>query len=168
MAPLALSNATSILAAQAIGGGDETRARAWVFAGMRLVMSIAAAMALALFVFKAPLAELYAENIEVQRYAQTLIAMAAICHLLDALQCLLYSSLRAWRITFKPMLVYGVCLWGFGVGAGWWFANTLYPAGPSAAQGFWIGNFTGLAMASLGLWLLLRRAFLNPVLPVKA
>ncbi len=167
MAPLALSNATSILAAQALGSHDEAKARAWVFAGMRLVMGIAVCLSLVLLIFHAPIAKLYAENPQVQSFAETLIIMAAICHILDALQCLLYSSLRAWRITFTPMLVYGVSLWGLGIGAGWVIANTLFTPGPSAAQGFWIGNFSGLAMACLGLAFLLRRRFLDPVTTVK-
>ncbi len=167
MAPLALSNATSILAAQSLGSGNELRARAWVFAGMRLVMGIAVCLCVVLLVFHAPIARLYAENPDVQRFAQTLIIMAAICHLLDALQCLLYSSLRAWRITFTPMLVYGVSLWGLGIGAGWVMATTLFEPGPSAAMGFWFGNFSGLAAACIGLAFLLRRRFLNPVMAIK-
>jgi MATE family multidrug resistance protein len=167
MAPLALSSATSILAAQAIGGGDEAKARAWVFAGMRLVMTIAVSVSLILLVFKTPLAQLYAENSEVQRYAETLIILAAICHLLDAMQCLLYSSLRAWRITFEPMLVYGVSLWGLGVGGGFFLATEIFAPDAGAARGFWIGNFFGLLFACIGLWLLLRRRFVNPVLTIK-
>lgn len=168
MMPLALSNATSILAAQAIGGKNEEKARAWVFAGMRLVLGIAATISLLLFLLRAPVAQLYAENPTVQRFAEVLIIYAAVCHVLDALQCLLYSSLRAWRITFTPMLVYGFSLWGFGVGGGWLFAHGLFAPGPSATEGFWMGNFLGLAIACVGLGLLLRRRFLNPVLTVKA
>ncbi|MBU3721072.1 MAG: MATE family efflux transporter [Burkholderiaceae bacterium] len=167
MMPLALSNATSILAAQALGAGDEPKARSWVLAGMRLVMGIAVAITIVMLVLREPLAALYAEDATVQQFARTLIIGAAVCHVLDALQCLLYSSLRAWRITFTPMLVYGVSLWGFGVGGGWWFAHALFTPGPDATQGFWMGNFLGLAIACVGLGLLLRRRFLNPVLTVK-
>ncbi len=167
MAPLALSNATSILAAQCIGARDEHKARAWVFAGMRLVMGIAITLSVTLIVLRSPIAALYAENAQVRAFAETLIIMAAVCHVLDALQCLLYSSLRAWRITFTPMLVYGVSLWGFGVGGGWLFANYLFEPDASATQGFWMGNFFGLGLACIGLWFLLRRRFLNPVVAVK-
>jgi MATE family multidrug resistance protein len=167
MMPLALSNATSILAAQSIGAGDEAKARAWVWAGMRLVMGIAAAIVLVILLLQDSIAQLYAEDRMVQQFARVLIIYAAVCHMLDALQCLLYSSLRAWRITFTPMLVYGVSLWGFGVGGGWWFAHTLFAPGPSAPEGFWMGNFLGLSAACLGLGLLLRRRFLNPIVAIK-
>lgn len=167
MCPLALGSATSVLAAQALGAGDEAKARAWVFSGMRLVMGIALGVCVTLLVFSDSLARLYAEDPQVQAYAATLILFAAVCHLLDAMQCLLYSSLRAWRITFEPMLVYGVSLWGFGVGGGWWLANELFNATPSATQGFWIGNFLGLSMACAGLAFLMRRCFVNPVATVK-
>lgn len=167
MMPLALGSATSVLAAQALGARQEARARAWVFSGMRLVMGIAVAVVMVMLVFRHELAALYAENSEVQQMAATLILLAAACHLLDALQCLLYSSLRAWRITFGPMLVYGVSLWGMGVGGGWWMATTWFAPNASATQGFWVGNFCGLLLACIGLSLLLRRCFLNPVAPVK-
>ena len=167
MCPLALGSATSVLAAQALGAGDEAKARAWVFSGMRLVMGIALGVCIALLLFSEELARVYAEDPQVQAYAATLILFAAVCHLLDALQCLLYSSLRAWRITFGPMLVYGVSLWGFGVGGGWWMANHLFDPTPSANQGFWIGNFLGLLMACIGLAYLLRRVFVNPAAAVK-
>jgi MATE family multidrug resistance protein len=167
MVPLALGGATSILAAQALGAGDETKARAWVYAGLRLVMGIAVGLVLVLLTFNDVLARLYAENPEVQSAAKTLIMLAAICHLLDALQCVLYSSLRAWRITLRPMLVYGVSLWGMGVGGGWLMATRWFDPGPSAAQGFWWGNLMGLTLASVGLGLLLRRCLINPVGAVK-
>ncbi|NBW00346.1 MAG: MATE family efflux transporter [Betaproteobacteria bacterium] len=167
MMPLALSNATSILAAQSIGAGNEAKARAWVWAGMRLVMGIAAVIVLVLLVLQDSLARLYAEDPLVQQFARVLIIYAAICHMLDALQCLLYSSLRAWRITFTPMLVYGISLWGFGVCGGWWFSHTLFAPGPSAPEGFWMGNFLGLSVACIGLGLLLRRRFLNPIVAIK-
>jgi MATE family multidrug resistance protein len=167
MVPLALGGATSILAAQALGAGDETKARAWVYAGLRLVMGIAVGLVLILLTFNDVLAKLYAENPEVQNAAKTLIMLAAICHLLDALQCVLYSSLRAWRITLRPMLVYGLSLWGMGVGGGWLMATQWFDPGPSAAQGFWWGNLMGLTLASVGLGLLLRRCLINPVGAVK-
>jgi hypothetical protein len=65
------------------------------------------------------------------------------------------------------MLVYGISLWGFGVGGGWWFAHTLFLPGPSAPEGFWMGNFLGLTAACIGLGLLLRRRFLNPIVAIK-
>lgn len=167
MVPLALGGATSILAAQALGAGNEDKARAWVVAGLRLVMGIAVCLVAILLSFNDLLARLYAENPEVQAAAKTLITLAAICHLLDALQCVLYSSLRAWRITLRPMLVYGVSLWGMGVGGGWLMATQWFEPGPAAAQGFWWGNLMGLALASLGLGLLLRRCLTNPMGAVK-
>lgn len=168
MVPLALGSATSVLAAQALGAQQTQRAQAWVYSGMRLVMGIAVTVVILMVIFRYEIAALYAENPEVQQIAVTLIVLAAACHLLDALQCLLYSCLRAWRITFRPMLVYGVSLWGMGVGGGWWMANYWFAPNASAAQGFWYGNFLGLLLACIGLWVLMRRCLINPVSPVKA
>jgi MATE family multidrug resistance protein len=167
MVPLALSNATSILAAQAIGSKDELRARSWVLSGLKLVMGSAVAICIVLLIFHESIAKLYAESPVVQQNAKVLILFVAGFHLLDALQCLLYFALRAWRITFAPMVVYGVGMWGVGVGGGWLLANTVFAPGPAAAQGFWTAGITGLALTGLGLAMLLRRQFLNPVATVK-
>lgn len=167
MVPLALSNATSILAAQALGSHDEQRARSWVVSGARLVMGIAVVVALLLWASSATLARLYAEDAQVQQIAALLIHWVAAYHVLDAAQCLLYFSLRAWRITLSPMMVYGVGMWGVGVGGGWWLATTIYPPGALAAQGFWLAAIVGLALTCSGLWLLLRRRFRVPIAPTR-
>ncbi len=167
MVPLALSNATSILAAQAIGSKDELRARSWVLSGLKLVMGSAVAICIVLLIFNESIAKLYAESPVVQQNAKVLILFVAGFHLLDALQCLLYFALRAWRITFAPMVVYGVGMWGVGVGGGWILANMVFTPGPAAAQGFWTAGIAGLLLTCLGLSGLLRRQFLNPVATVK-
>lgn len=163
MVPLALSNATSILAAQALGSHDESRARSWVRSGARLVMSIAIVVAALLWAASDYLAVLYAEDAQVRQIAALLIQWVAAYHVLDAAQCLLYFSLRAWRITLSPMIVYGVGMWGVGVGGGWWLATTAYPPGALAAQGFWAAAIAGLVLTCTGLLILLRKRFLIPV-----
>jgi MATE family multidrug resistance protein len=167
MIPMALSNATSVLAAQAIGARNESGARAWVFTGMWLVLAIATAVTLLILLLREPIAAFYAQNPEVRALASELIILAAICHVLDAFQCLLYSVLRAWRITLRPMLVYGVSLWGLGVGGGWVLATIVLPPDAGAARGFWVGNFAGLLCACIGLWLLLRSRLVDPVHAIK-
>jgi MATE family multidrug resistance protein len=138
-----------------------------VLSGLKLVMGSAVAICIVLLIFHESIAKLYAESPVVQQNAKVLILFVAGFHLLDALQCLLYFALRAWRITFAPMVVYGVGMWGVGVGGGWLLANMVFAPGPAAAQGFWTAGITGLALTGLGLALLLRRQFLNPVATVK-
>ena len=65
------------------------------------------------------------------------------------------------------MLVYGVSLLGLGVGGGFFLATEIFAPDAGAARGFWIGNFFGLLFACIGLWLLLRSRFVNPVLTIK-
>ena len=166
MVPLALSNATSVLAAQALGGKDEPRARSWIASGAKLIMGLAVVIALSLWLLREPLSMLYAEDPNVQHYAQILIAWVALYHVLDAGQCLLYFSLRAWRITLSPMLVYAVGMWGVGVGGGWFLSRFVFAPTAEAAQGFWIAAIVGLTLTCAGLMFLLRRRFLNPVVPV--
>jgi multidrug resistance protein, MATE family len=134
--------------------------------GGKLIMGLALIIATTLWFAREPIAMLYAEDPNVRAYAQVLIAWVAIYHVLDAGQCLLYFSLRAWRITLSPMLVYGVGMWGVGVGGGWILSRHVFAPTAEAAQGFWIAAIAGLSLTCLGLAYLLRRRFLNPVVPV--
>jgi MATE family multidrug resistance protein len=54
------------------------------------------------------------------------------------------------------MLIYGVCLWGVGIGGGFWIAYSITPfASPMGAAGFWAGALVGLVLAAAALiWLL--------------
>jgi MATE family multidrug resistance protein len=167
MVPLALSNATSVLAAQALGGNDEAKARSWIFSGAQLVMSLAVVVSAMLLLGREVIAGFYAEDPMVRQYATLLISWIAIYHLLDAGQCLLYYALRAWRITLSPMMVYAVGMWGVGVGGGWILSRHAFPPGAEAAQGFWIAAIVGLVLTCSGLAYLLRRRFLNPVLAIE-
>jgi hypothetical protein len=55
-----------------------------------------------------------------------------------------------------------------GVGGGWYLSRNWFPHTAEAAQGFWIASIMGLILTCSGLMFLLRRRFLNPVLPVVA
>ena len=68
MVPLALGNATSILAGQAIGAGQRDEARHTCWVGIRLGMTIAVVLSL-IFWFGAPyIAALYTTDLEVQKW----------------------------------------------------------------------------------------------------
>jgi MATE family multidrug resistance protein len=69
------------------------------------------------------------------------------------MQCVLAFALRAWRVTVAPMLVFAVALWGVGVGGGWWLA---FGRG-FGVSGFWIAAIGAVAVAAMGLLLLLQR-----------
>jgi MATE family multidrug resistance protein len=86
----------------------------------------------------------------------------AAFHLFDAIQATATFVLRAHRITTLPMLVYLVCLWGIGLGGGWWLAfvvgagNSQLAQAVAGARGFWVAAGASLMAASVLLALILR------------
>ena len=67
--------------------------------------------------------------------------------------------MRGYKITFIPMLVYTVALWGIGLGGGYALGlqridavNALGIATPMGAAGFWLAGVASLVVASAVLF----------------
>ena len=162
MIPLALGNATSVLAGQAVGAGQRDEARHMCWVGIRLGMGIAIVLSL-IFWFGAPhIAALYTTDPDVRKVATPLIMLVAFYHLGDALQAVAVNALRGYKRSVIPMVTYGTLLWGVGLGGGivLGLTDTIVPA--LGAPGFWIA-----AIASLWLVAGLMAIYLNAVSRVK-
>ena len=158
MIPLALGNATSVLAGQAVGAARRAEARHMCWVGIRLGMSIAIILSL-MFWFGAPqIAALYTTDLEVQKVAKPLIMLVALYHLGDALQAVAVNALRGYKRSVIPMLIYGTLLWGMGLGGGIVLGLTDTFGVALGAPGFWIA-----AIASLWLVAALMAVYLNAV-----
>ena len=144
MIPLAIGNATAVLAGQAIGAGQHERARHTSWEGISLGMAIGAVISL-IFWLGAPLiASLYSTDLQVQAAAIPLIGLVALYHLGDALQAVAVNALRGYKKSIVPMLIYVILLWGAGLGGGYLLGltDTLGPA--RGAPGFWIAAIGSL------------------------
>jgi MATE family, multidrug efflux pump len=77
----------------------------------------------------------------------------------DTAQVVIVNALRGYRITFIPMLVYTIALWGIGLGGGYALglervaaASALGLATPMGAAGFWLAGVASVTVASLILF----------------
>ncbi len=150
MVPLALANATSTLVAQCIGAGDAADARRLSWHGLALGCGIAALMGSAVFLAREPLLGLYTHDAAVVAAALPLVAWVAVFHVADAVQVVTVFVLRAYKITFVPVLVYVAALWGVGLGGGYLLAFNVpgdVPATMLGAPGFWQASTAGLVLA---------------------
>jgi multidrug resistance protein, MATE family len=158
MFPLALGNATSVLAGQALGAGQPERARQTCWVGIRLGMSFAVAISLIFWIGAPQIAALYTTDHQVQAAAIPLIVLAGFYHLGDALQAVAVNALRGYKKSAVPMVIYATTLWGLGIGGGilLGLTDTFGPA--RGAAGFWIA-------AIVSLWLVagLVALYLNAV-----
>ena len=158
MIPLALGNATAVLAGQAIGAGQREQGRHTCWVAIRLGMAIAVVLSLIFWFGAQYIAALYTTDLEVQQVAIPLIMLVALYHLGDALQAVAVNALRGYKKSVVPMLIYATLLWGLGLGGGilLGLTDTFGPA--RGAPGFWIA-----AIASLWLVAGMVAIYLNAV-----
>ena len=150
MIPLSLGIATSVLVAQSLGAGDPRVARRAALRGFRVAIAIAIVAASALWLLREPIVALYTSDPAVAAVALSLLGLAALFHLFDASQGLAGFVLRGYKSTFWPMVIYGVALWGIGLGGGYWLGLTPTPFGPPRGPlGFWEAATAALALAAV-------------------
>jgi MATE family multidrug resistance protein len=158
MVPLALGNATAVLAGQAIGSGQLEHARRTCWQGIRVGMAIAVVVSLIFWLGAPYIAALYTTDPRVQAAAIPLISLVALYHLGDALQAVAVNALRGYKKSVVPMLLYVVLLWGAGLGGGYLLGLTDIAGAARGAPGFWIA-----AIGSLWLVAALVAVYLNVV-----
>lgn len=146
MIPLALGNATSVLAGQALGAGNPDRARRICADSLRIGLGLAVLVSLAFWLGAPTIAALYTTDLQVQAVAIPLIVLVALYHLGDALQVISVNALRGYKKSVVPMVIYTLTLWVLGLGGGVVLGLTDLLGPVRGAPGFWIAG-------SLGIWL---------------
>jgi MATE family multidrug resistance protein len=144
MVPLALGNATAVLAGQAIGAGQRELARHTCWVGIRIGMAVAVVLSLIFWLAAPHIAALYTTDPHVQQVATPLVMLVALYHLGDALQAVAVNALRGYKRSVVPMVIYGTLLWGLGLGGGILLGLTDTFGAARGAPGFWIAAIASL------------------------
>ncbi len=156
MLPLSLAIATMAALGQAVGGRDWRRAHAVVKAGLLLAALLSTLVGALLWLAASPLIAAYTDDPAVRAVAASLIIYVALYQFFDALQTVAGHALRAYRVTFVPMLVQTFCFWGVGLLGGSWLCFRWSP--PLGVAGFWLASVVSLVLAAALLLPLLRKA----------
>lgn len=173
MLPLAVGNATSTLAAQAVGAGRLQQAQRLGWHGLLLGCGLAMVLGLAVLAGRQGVLRLYSGDAAVVAAALPLIAWLVLFHVADAAQIICAFVLRAYKITTVPLLIYVAALWGVGQGGGYWLAfdvGGVTPAALRGAPGYWMASTAGLTLAAVALtlfmaWVLRQKAQRPPAPP---
>ena len=147
MLPLALGNAASVLAGQALGAGDTRRARRVSLTSIVTGVGVGALLSLTLWLGAEKIAGLYSADSAVRQLATTLIGYVALYHLFDALQAVAVNVLRGYKKSAVPMAIYAVALWGVGLLGGYVLGLTDWVAPAAGVRGFWLAAAVSLALA---------------------
>ena len=152
MIPLSIGFAASALVAQALGAQKARDARALSLRGLTLAAGGGAVLALLTWLAREPIISAYTSDPQIADAARKLIGLAAAFHLFDALQGVSVFVLRGYKVTLAPMLIYGVSLWGIGLGGGYWLAyRGLYSVPALGSVGIWAAALAGLSVAAMAL-----------------
>ncbi len=157
MMPLAISVAVSARVSFWLGAGDVTQAKKTILLGFWMVLATSSAQGVLLYLAREPLALAYSNQPEVAAMAAPLLAWVAVFHLFDGLQALCLFILRCFRVAVAPFVIYGVFLWGGGLGGGYALAYVgLGPWSPwQTASAFWLTSSVALGATALTLIALL-------------
>lgn len=158
MIPLSLGIASSVLIAQSLGAKWPAVSLVVLKKSLRLTVIAAVLVSALLFLLRNPLVGLYTSEVQVHALAASLIVFGCCYHVFDAMQCVSSFSLRGYRVTKVPMFIYGIMLWGVGLGFGYHFGfGGEWAGGPYGIYGFWgmtaLGLFlTGTTLTVMALW----------------
>ena len=155
MLPLSLGIGTQVLISQSLGAKRPDEARSVALDGMRLTVVCASVICILVWVFRGGIIGLYTNDPGVAAIAFELFPILVVFHWFDSVQCSATQSLRGYRQTLVPMLIYAVALWGIGLGVGYMLAFAPWPTrwfpAPLGATGFWWAQSLSVAVAAIAL-----------------
>jgi MATE family multidrug resistance protein len=159
MVPLSLAVATATLTAHAIGAENALQAQRTAATGIRIAVTVSAAVALVVWTLRDSIVRLYTSDAAVAAVALTLVPYLAAFHVFDALQTVVGFVLRAHKRAVAPTVIYAMTLWGVGLLGGYHVAFRGLWGLPWGVTGMWMMQSVGLGLAGLFLlgfylWLL--------------
>ena len=145
MFPLGLSMAAGMRVSQAVGAGQPARRRPIAFGAMGLGMAATGTFALVFWFAGGAVAAWFVTDVAVIALATRMLAVAALFQMVDGMQVIGASCLRAISDVKVPTLLTFAAYWVVALPLGY----LLGVRGSLGAVGVWIGIASGLALAAV-------------------
>ncbi|MGV8941180.1 MAG: MATE family efflux transporter [Lysobacter sp.] len=159
MIPLGLAEATTVRVGHALGQGDVGGVRRAVWAGYAIVLGTQTLSGLALLLGNDFVVGFYTADAAVATAAAGLLLFAAAFQFPDGIQVISAGALRGLRDTRVPMVIAALAYWAVGMPLGAILGLGLGGLTPAwGPRGMWVGLIAGLLVASVLMWLRLRRS----------
>ena len=159
MVPLSLGIACSARVGYWMGANQARHAEQAAHTGLQLALILALACSATLAFFNQTLAALFSTDAAVVMSASAVLAWVAFYHLMDAMQAVSVFILRCYRMTFLPLAIYCLMLWGVGLYGAYVLAYEGFAGWPAKPEviTFWATSSCALglvsvAFVSLVLW----------------
>ena len=147
MFPLGLSIAVGVRVAHAVGAGESARRRPIAFGALALGLIVMGAFALVFGMGGRVIARWFVTDAAVIALAPQLLIVAALFQLVDGVQVIGASALRALADVRVPTAITFIAYWAIALPLGY----ALGVRGPFGAVGIWTGIASGLAFAAVFL-----------------
>ncbi len=157
MLPLSIGLALAIRIGYLTGEGriEETKNAYW--SGLLLAVSTVLITATTIVLFNQNIASIYSNEAPVIQAAASLLLLASLFQLSDAIQVVSANALRGYKDTKAMLILSFFSYWivGFPVGIVLGMTDLIVPR--MAATGFWIGFITGLSVAAILMFIRVRK-----------
>ena len=154
MLPLSLAMALTIRVGQLTGAGESAQVRVAIASALWISVALGALVAVLTWLFAQEVVALYTQDSQVVLIAVTLLWMAALYQISDALQVACAGALRGIGDTTSVMWVTLVSYWGIGLPAGFYLCYGAWNTDSGVwlgITGFWLSFVIGLSVAAIGL-----------------
>jgi len=157
MMPLSLSIAISIRIGNLFGQNNMTQLKTAVSTSYILAIAIALFLALITFTGRDLISQLYSDSPAVIALASSIMILACIYQLPDALQVAANGILRGLKYTTPISYITFISYWLIGFCLGYVLARTDLIVPAMGPHGFWIGIIVGLSAAAILLMLTVKK-----------
>jgi MATE family, multidrug efflux pump len=158
---ISIGSAMATRIGHAVGAGDRAAMRLSLRCGLQVTAVVAVLCMAILMLAPEPIIRAYTTDQEIRHIAITLIRLAAIFILFDALQVTTSFSLRAFKEARYPFLVMCIAYWGLTLPLGYWLGIVNADDALAGTVGFWQAMIVGILVATVliccRLWIVQRR-----------
>lgn len=161
MLPLSLGMATTIRVGHLVGQQSLTELKKAVSTAIVLAVLMSFVIASLTFILRSHIAGLYSPDATVIALAASLLILACVYQVSDAIQVVSACALRGMKVTKPVFFITFIAYWPIGFGLGAVLGLTNWLVEPMGAHGFWIGIIVGLSVAAVMLAFILKRTLVK-------
>ncbi|SFG11981.1 MATE family efflux transporter [Neptunomonas qingdaonensis] len=157
MIPLSMAMACTIRIGQLSGAAEHENAWFSAKSSLLITTSIAVLTSISILLFARYIAYIFTSEQQLIELAVSLLLIAALFGISDALQVTAAGALRGYKDTSIPLLIVFIAYWIIGLPLGYVVALTDLIIPALGAAGFWYGLVIGLSVSAALLLIRLRR-----------
>ena len=160
---ISVGSAMATRIGHAIGAGDKTAVKLAVQVGTGTTMLIAVGIMIVLITIPGPIAGVYTEDSAILALALTLIRLACLFILIDAIQVIAAFCLRAFKDTRFPFIVMGIAYWLITLPLGYWLGVVKAEDATDGTVAFWQSMILGISITAVLVTIRVWRTLQKPL-----